>query len=119
MFVQIGSHSVVHTDEINWIDIRKIEDLVIVVHHSDHQQAIISGIQAIDLLMTIKPSVLESRRLRWYRHAWAIHNLVGHPLMQVLAFLKQYKLAMRVHDMTVPRPLGRRLYGTSENQRAN
>lgn len=106
-FIQIGDHTIVHSDEIDWVDIRRLEDLVIVVHYAGGEQAIVSGIQAIDVIMAIRPSALEGRRLRWKRHVWAFHNLVGHPLMQLLVFLKQYKLAIKVHDLTVPQPEGK------------
>lgn len=115
MFVQLGDHSVVHTDEINWVDIRKVEDLVLVVYYGDNQEAIVSGIFAIDLLMTIKPSVLEGKRMRWHRHRWAVHNLIGHPLMQILSWLHKPKLAMSVHDRTIPRPSGRKYAKTSSS----
>lgn len=108
MFVQLGDHTVVHTDEINWIDIRKVEDLILIVHWGEHQQAIVSGIHAIDLLMVVKPSVLEGKRLKWHRHRWAIHNLVGHPVMQILAWLKKPRWALSVHDRTIPKPIGRK-----------
>ena len=59
---------------------------------------------AIDAVMALRPSALEGKRLRWARHAWALHNLVGHPLLQLLVWLGQTKLGMAVHDGTVPRP---------------
>ncbi len=98
---------VINPDSIINIDVSGIEDLVIVVTHISGELEV-TGIQAIELLMAMRPAVFEGKRLRWKRHAWALHNLVGHPLMQVLAFCHQYKLAMWVHDITVPRPLGRK-----------
>lgn len=106
-FVQLGDRAIIHTDEIDWVDIRRLEELVIVVHHSGGQQSIINGIQAIDIIMTIKPSAFEGKRMRWKRHMWMVHNLIGHPLMQLLVFAKQYKLAIRVHEATIPKPEGR------------
>ena len=35
---------------------------------------------------------------------WAVHNLVGHPLMQILTWLGKPELGVRVHDATTPRP---------------
>lgn len=104
-FIQVGN-LIVHRDEISHIDLRGINDLKVIVHFSGGEQSTVVGIQAIEVVMTTKPSALESKRLRWQRHRWAIHNLVGHPLMQFLAFFKMYDLAMRVHDATVPRPEG-------------
>lgn len=110
-YVQIGD-KLVHISQIEGIDLSKLDDLVIKVFIKGfprwQRSYDVVGIQAIDLLMIIRPSVLESRRLRWKRHAWAFHNLIGHPLMQILAFFKKYYLAMAVHDFTVPRPIGKR-----------
>lgn len=33
---------------------------------------------------------------------WAVHNLVGHPLMQIFSWLGMKDLAAKVHDATVP-----------------
>jgi hypothetical protein len=105
-FVLAGDE-LINIDEIRYVNYGRIEDLIVVVRHADGVSRI-EGIQALELLMQLKPAAFESRRLRWKRHAWALHNLVGHPLMQLLAFFRLYKLAMFVHDQTVPRPLGRR-----------
>ena len=64
------------------------------------------GIDALELALRIKPSVLENRRLRWPKHMWLVHNVLGHPLMHVLALLRCYKAAFWVHDATVPKPSG-------------
>ena len=111
MFLRIN-HKLIPAARIREVDITNIEDLRLNIYLEDGPDVLriesVQGIQAIELLMALRPSVLESRRLRWARHAWAFHNLVGHPLMQLLAFFKKYKLAMQVHDSTVPRPLGRK-----------
>ena len=52
--------------------------------------------------------VWASSRVSIARGAWAVHNLVGHPLMQILAWLGERELALAVHDATVPRPRGAR-----------
>jgi hypothetical protein len=88
---------------IRWVDFSEIERLRIVVHHDEGADTV-AGIQAIEALMLLKPSALENRRLRWKKGAWILHNLVGHPLMQILAFFRLYRLAMKAHDGTVPRP---------------
>lgn len=68
----------------------------------------LSGQDAIDLVMRTCPYALEGRRMRWARHAWAFHNLVAHPVLQVLHWLGMTRLGMRIHDSTVPRPTGLR-----------
>jgi hypothetical protein len=62
------------------------------------------GNDAIETVMLLKPSALEGRRLNWPKHAWAVHNLIGHPVMQVLAWLRFYRAAIRFHDWTTPAP---------------
>ena len=36
------------------------------------------------------------------RFRWSLHNLVGHPLMEVLSQAGLHRWAERVHDLTVP-----------------
>lgn len=33
---------------------------------------------------------------------WAVHNLIGHPLMEVLTWFGAKQLAKKVHDGTLP-----------------
>jgi hypothetical protein len=106
-FVRIGNHTVIHQDEINWIDVRKLGDLVVVVHYLKEESCIVTGVHAIELMMAISPSIFEGKRLKWKKHRWMLHNLIGHPLMQFLVLLKKYDLAMLVHDLTIPRPDGK------------
>lgn len=107
MFVLIEDR-VVNADDIKSIDLANIEDLRITVHRKNGETHLVYGIQTIDILMALKPSALESKRLKWHRFAWTMHNLVGHPLMQLAAFFRKYKLAMKIHDATIPRPIGRK-----------
>ena len=37
------------------------------------------------------------------RFRWALHNLVGHPLLEVLTQLGAPRLGEWVHDVTLPR----------------
>lgn len=92
---------------IKSLDLSRIEDLVIVIHHDAGSEKV-ERIQAIECLMQLRPSALENRRLRWKKHAWSLHNLIGHPLMQIFAYMRCYRFAMLAHDLTVPRPLGKR-----------
>lgn len=62
------------------------------------------GNDAIEAVMALKPSALEGRRLKWKKNAWVVHNLVGHPGMQLLAWMGFHKSAIRFHDWTTPRP---------------
>lgn len=33
---------------------------------------------------------------------WTFHNIIGHPLMQILVLLGMLELAKKVHDGTLP-----------------
>ena len=33
---------------------------------------------------------------------WPVHNLIGHPLMQIFEWLGMPEIATRVHDETLP-----------------
>jgi len=85
--------------------VSRVEEALITVHYEGQTEEVV-GVQAIEILMQLRPSVLEGRRMRWAKHRWILHNVVAHPTMQILALLKLYKAAMWVHDVTVPRPKG-------------
>lgn len=89
-------------------DFALIEELQVTVHLTNGTVIVVSDIDAIELAMTIKPSVLESKRLRWPKYMWMIHNIIGHPVMQILALCRCYRAAFTVHDVTVPKPIGRK-----------
>lgn len=107
MFVLVNNQ-MINTASISKIDLSNLEDLKLIIRTMDGSNIEVGGLQVIDILMILRPSALESHRLRWFKAAWAVHNLIGHPVMQILALFGQYKLAMIVHDITVPRPIGRR-----------
>jgi len=33
---------------------------------------------------------------------WTVHNVIGHPLMEILVLLRCPKLAVLIHDKTLP-----------------
>jgi len=96
---------IVNVANITHVDYRDIEELRVVVSHRGGMD-MATGTQAIEIVMALNPAAFEGKRLQWLRHAWALHNFVGHPVMQLLSFMGAYRLALRVHDRTVPRPLG-------------
>ena len=67
---------------------------------------LISGFDAIEAVMLLKPSALEGKRMIWQRNAWAFHNFIGHPVVQILAWVGLKKQAIRFHDWTTPKPTG-------------
>lgn len=104
-FVKVGAVALA-IEHIASADFERIEELMVTVTLSNGRTYEATAIDALEIAMVLKPSVLESRRLRWPKWAWLVHNLVGHPLMQILALLRQYRAAFWLHDSTVPRPLG-------------
>ena len=103
--IKIGSQ--VYTEvEISKIDTSRIEELIIVVSFwTGENDVTLKGQEALDVIMQLKPSAIEGKHLRFARQAWAFHNLVAHPLLQVLAWLGMHKLGFRIHDATIPRPI--------------
>lgn len=105
-FIRVGAR-LVSAAAVTSVDTERLEDLVVTVRHADGVD-VATGSDAIDVVMALRPSALEGRRLRFARRAWAVHNLIGHPLMQALAWIGRRDLALWIHDATVPRPLGAR-----------
>lgn len=79
--------------ERGWITIKTTKDFYI-----------LSGFDAIEAVYLLKPSAMEGRRMLWHRNAWAFHNFIGHPVVQILAWLGLKKWAVRFHDWTTPKP---------------
>lgn len=110
MFVKVNN-DLVNVDYITKVSCHHLEvEGKVYVHYVDgasHSVLVseaVDGQQAIDLIMALNPAILEGKRLKFIRNAWACHNIVGHVGLQLLAWLKLPKLGMKLHDMTVPRP---------------
>lgn len=89
---------------IKHVDLTDLENDSVTLTDVDDDQYLVTGFDAIELVMQLKPSALEGRRLRWKKGAWRFHNWVGHPGMDLLALLGFKKAAIRWHDYTTPRP---------------
>lgn len=85
------------------IDISEIEAEHLVLITDDGEYTAL-GFDAIEIVMLVKPSALEGRRLKWNKGAWALHNVLYHPLMQILVWMGFKKEAIRLHDWSTPRP---------------
>lgn len=101
-FFRIGKYLVAESS-IKFVDISGIESLKVIIHHEKGFDEV-QGPDAIELVMSLKPSALEGKKLRWIRHAWAVHNLIGHPAMQLFTWFGMKRLGLKIHDETVPRP---------------
>lgn len=92
-------------DLVDRLDISRIECGIAVLHVAG-KTVELKDFDAFEAVMKLHPSALEGRRLRWPKHAWAFHNLVAHPLMQILVWIGFRRAGLWVHDVTVPHPLG-------------
>lgn len=93
-------------ENIERISIADIEHEIVRIETKTGMVYEARGFDAIEAVMALKPSALEGRRLRWHKHAWAFHNMIGHPVMQIMAWLGFKKAAIRFHDYTTPTPRG-------------
>lgn len=105
MFVHYNG-KLINSDTISRID---YSDLTlkgyIRVHTKGSEVEIVEGPQAFDVVVRLAPEALEGERGKYHRHAWAIHNIFGHPLMQVCSWLHLTALGLKIHDATVPNPI--------------
>lgn len=85
------------------VNIERIEEQIVSVERDDGKVFLAEGFDAIDIVLQLKPSALEGRRLRWRAGAWAWHNTAGHFGLQVLVWLGLKKAGIRWHDYTTPR----------------
>lgn len=95
-------------DDISYIDCTNIENLEAKVVLKNGQSFLVYEINAIEIIMQVKPSLFEGKKLKWAKFVWIVHNVLGHPLTQFFALLKMYKLAFWIHDVTVPQPIGKK-----------
>lgn len=99
-----SDNDIFRSEDIINIDCTEIDELKIIIHLKTGKRLIATNIHAIEIIMCISPSIFEGRKLKWVKNAWIVHNLLGHPLMQIFAFFRMYKTAFWVHDITIPRP---------------
>lgn len=108
-FIKLDN-SLIAIDDISSIDTSELETLYkITVMTKEGKSFVATELNAIECVMQIRPGALEGKRLKWAKRVWYVHNLIGHPLMQVLAMFGFYKQAFWIHDVTVPKPTGFKL----------
>ena len=109
MYARIGD-TLVPDARIERIDVGELEarGTIVVVLDRGASSVSMTGAPAFDLLLRLAPHALEGPRLRFARRAWWVHNLVAHPLLQLCAWLGAVDLGLRVHDATIPAPVGTR-----------
>ena len=92
-----------HIASINLDDLEKTGCAIITL--VNEKALCLSIVDSYDLIMQIKPSALEGKRLKWLKNKWLIHNMVGHPAMQLLAFFGFGRLGIKIHEATIPTPV--------------
>jgi hypothetical protein len=101
----LTDNSVIDLQDVSRIDLTMVEQQRVLVYLKNAPEPlVVTGFAALELVWLIKPSALEGRRIKWAKHAWAVHNLIAHPVLQILAYFGKYRWAMWVHDITVPKP---------------
>ncbi len=92
--------------DVEHLDIGRIEQGSVIILMKSGVAHEAKGFDAVEAVMAVKPSSLEGLRLRWKPHAWAFHNMVAHPVVQLLAWCGWKRAAVRFHDWTTPAPRG-------------
>lgn len=106
-FVKAGLQ-LIPVGAIESVELHAVEHSIVDVFYDGGKRARAEGVDAMHIVMLLHPGSVEGLHLRWHRHAWAMHNLIAHPLMQVCAWLRLSRLGLWIHDTTVPRPVGSR-----------
>lgn len=106
-FVKAGQ-AIIRVADIVKVDVGRLEYGTARVTLADGTAYEAQEFDAFEIVMLLHPSALEGRRLRWAKNAWAFHNLVAHPLMQLLVWCGFKKAGIWLHDATVPKPVGLR-----------
>lgn len=105
MFVHFNE-KLVNTDTIAYVTTTYLtQHGWIHVHFKDGTVEPVEGARTIELIMRLCPAALEGRQLKYIRHRWMIHNIFGHPLMQICSWLHLTSLALKIHDATIPNPI--------------
>lgn len=76
--------------------------ILLTLQNGDKEKVI--GHAAIDIIMRVCPSYLEGKKFKYIKNSWVIHNMIGHPLMQIFSWFKLKDLAIKIHDLTIPVP---------------
>jgi len=104
MFISF-KYKIVNADSIDCIICEDFLDYgEITIHYKNEEIEYVSGVEALQLIMKLAPDVLEGKKGKYYKNAWVVHNLIGHPVMQLLSWFGFKKAAIWVHDRTIPTP---------------
>jgi hypothetical protein len=104
MFVHLNN-TIRNANTITTIDCNKyLTDNEVRVYFANGASEYVKGAEALNIIQALCPAVLEGKRAKYVRNSWAVHNLIGHPLMQVFSWLHLPALGIKIHDATIPEP---------------
>lgn len=104
MFIHF-QNQILNSDDIRWIECSNLMKTgTIRLYLQNGSSELVDGHEAMDIVIRLCPDFLEGKQARYARHAWSIHNLIGHPLMQICAWLHLTSLGIKIHDATIPDP---------------
>lgn len=107
------NNKIVNSDFISKIDCEKLfSENYLTINLKDGTEEIVIGTESINIIMRLCPAFLEGKRLKYIRNAWAIHNMVGHPLMQIFSWIGLPSLGIKIHDKSTPNPKKNNDYST-------
>lgn len=101
-FIHTGS-MLLPIASVQWVDLSALDTEGSIQILTDHGMFKAEGAFAVRILLELKPESLEGRRVRWIKRSWTVHNLIGHPAMEILSRLGWTRLGLKIHDATVPK----------------
>ena len=102
----LADHQIIDVRDITRVDTSRLMSDHIVTVYTREGSWTASDFHAIEVVMAMKPSAMEGKRFRWSKGTIWFHNIVGHPVMQIMAWAGYGHAAIRFHDWTTPRPIG-------------
>lgn len=88
---------------VQWVDLQALDLDGSIQVVTTHGVFTVKGAFAVRVLLDLKPESLEGKRVRWIKRAWTVHNLIGHPAMEILARLGLTAWGLKIHDATIPK----------------
>lgn len=103
MFCQYNG-KIVNCDNIKYIVCNHFAQFgYIFVHYTNYESECVRGIEALKVMELLAPEILEEPDVKISNKGWWVHHLVGHPVMQILGWLRLTRWADWVHKKTIPR----------------
>lgn len=104
MFINANG-GIYNSDHIHYIDYSLyVKSGIISIHFKGGRVVNVKTPESTNIIMTLCPNALEGHEAKYYKNAWMIHNLIGHPLMQLCSMLHLTSLGIKIHDATIPQP---------------